>query len=102
MYRYTTPTFTLTFPEGTALDQASQVFVSFGNSSGEEILRLTGDAIEVSDNVIEVYLSQEQTKDLPTPSVQIQANWIYTDGNRACSNIVSVSVRRNMLEEVLP
>lgn len=97
MYRGTTPTFTLTFPEGTDFSGVS-VYVSFSDSKKNEILRIESPAI--TDNVISLYLTQEQTLALPK-YVLIQVNWTYGDGSRACSNIVSVDTKRNLINEVL-
>lgn len=96
MYRGTTPTLTLTFPEGTDFS-GSAVYVSFSNQNRKELIRLENPPI--AGNVISIFLSQEQTLALPT-YVLIQVNWTY--GNkRACSNIVSFDTKRNLINEVL-
>lgn len=96
MYRGTTPTLTLTFPEGTDFS-GSAVYVSFSDQKRNELIRMENPPIE--DNVISIFLTQEQTLSLPT-YVLIQVNWTY--GNkRACSNIVSIDTKRNLINEVL-
>lgn len=96
MYRGTTPTLTLTFPEGTDFS-GSMVYVSLSNVHKKEILRIENPSI--TENVINIYLTQEQTLALPS-IVYIQVNWTY--GNkRACSNIVSIDTKRNLINEVL-
>ena len=32
---------------------------------------------------------------------RLQLNWVYNGGERACSNIVSIEVTKNLLNEVL-
>ena len=96
MYRGTTPTLILTFPEGTDFS-GSTVYVSFSDQKRNELIRLENPPID--DNVISIFLTQEQTLALPN-YVLIQVNWTY--GNRrACSNIVSIDTKRNLINEVL-
>ena len=98
MYRGTTPTLTLTFPEGTSFTNTT-VYVSLSDDRRNEIMRVTDGDLSIDDNTISLYLTQEQTLALP-PIVLIQVNWTY--GNkRACSNIVSIDTKRNLISEVL-
>lgn len=98
MFRGTTPTITLTLPEGTSFANTT-VYVSLSDPSRQEIMRVTGEDLVIEDNVISLYLTQEQTLALPW-LVYIQVNWTY--GNRrACSNIVSIDTKRNLINEVL-
>lgn len=99
MFRGTTPTLTLTFPEGTDFT-GTTVYVSLSDDKRKEIMRITGEDLEITENVISIYLSQEQTLALP-PIVLIQVNWTYGTGERACSNIVSFDTKRNLINEVL-
>lgn len=96
MYRGTTPTLTLTFPEGTDFS-GSTVYVSLSDQKRNELIRIENPPIE--DNIISIFLTQEQTLALPN-YVLVQVNWTY--GNRrACSNIVSIDTKRNLISEVL-
>lgn len=96
MYRGTTPTLILTFPEGTDFS-GSDVYVSLSDQKRNELIRMENPPIE--DNVISIFLTQEQTLALPN-YVLVQVNWTY--GNkRACSNIVSIDTKRNLISEVL-
>ena len=96
MYRGTTPTLTLTFPEGTDFS-GSTVYVSLSDQKRNELIRIENPSIE--DNIISIFLTQEQTLALPN-YVLVQVNWTY--GNRrACSNIVSIDTKRNLISEVL-
>lgn len=97
MYRGTTPTITLSFPEGTDFSGAT-VYVSLSSDDRKELLRITD--LDIQDNVISLYLTQEQTLALPN-RVLIQVNWTYGDGTRACSNIVSFDTKKNLINEVL-
>lgn len=99
MFRGTTPTLTLTFPEGTDFT-GTTVYVSLTDSNRTEVMRLTGEDLTIENNVISLYLTQEQTLSLP-PIVLIQVNWTYGTGERACSNIVSFDTKRNLINEVL-
>ena len=97
MFRGTTPTLTLTFPEGTQFTNTT-VYVSFANEFKKEFLRIKNPPI--TNNVISIYLSQKQTLSLPN-TVYIQVNWTYGTGERACSNIVSFDTKKNIINEVL-
>ena len=105
MYKGTTPTYIFTFPEDVDISQADEIYVSIGDLNGEEILRLTGNDLDVVDNTVQIYLDQAQTLALPSGRARCQLNWIYQDGaklKRACSQIMTISVRENMIGEVLP
>lgn len=97
MYRGTTPTLTLTLPEGTDFS-GSTVYVSLSDDRRNELMRVTD--LDIEDNVISLFLSQEQTLALPN-RVLIQVNWTYGTGERACSNIVSFDTKKNLINEVL-
>lgn len=99
MYRGTTPTITMTFPEGTDFTNTT-VYVSLSNDKGSELLRVTGEDLDIQDNVISMYLTQEQTLALPW-HVLLQVNWTYGTGERACSNVVSFDTKRNLISEVI-
>lgn len=97
MYRGTTPTLTLTLPEGTDLT-GTTVYVSLSDMNRNEILRIENPSI--TDNVISIFLTQEQTLALPS-MVYIQVNWTYGDGQRACTNIAVFDTKKNLINEVL-
>lgn len=99
MYRGTTPTITLSFPEGTSFANTT-VYVSLSDDRRNEVMRVTDGDLSIEDNTISLYLTQEQTLALP-PIVLIQVNWTYGTGERACSNIVSFDTKRNLINEVL-
>lgn len=99
MTRGTTPTFILKLLEGIDLSSAKNVYVTFRQGSNR--LTKTGDALVVDGNTVDVFLSQEETLSFHTDTVELQLNWTYEDGKRACTNIVSVSVYKNLIPEVL-
>lgn len=98
MFRGTTPTISLSFPEGTDFTNAT-VYVSLSDPNRKEIMRLTGEDLLIENNIISLFLSQEQTLALPW-LVYIQVNWTYGT-MRACSNIVAFDTKRNLINEVL-
>lgn len=104
MYRGTTPTYTFTLPETVDLTLASDVYVTFSKNNDQEIFTKTGSDIEVTEHTVEVYLTQEETLSFPDGNIQVQLNWIYTEGTkrkRACSEKVSIKANRNLINEVL-
>ena len=54
MYKYTTPTFTLTLPEGTDLGLASEVVCTLAHD-GKEVASKTGDDLVIDGNIVEVF-----------------------------------------------
>lgn len=102
MYKGTTPTFTLTFPTSVDLSLARNVYVTFSN--GAATLQKTGSALEIEENIIKVFLTQEETLSFPAGDTVLQVNWTYSDNGvikRAASEIVSVNMRDNLENEVL-
>lgn len=98
--RYTTPTFTLTFTEPTLdLTQATGVFVTFKQAT--LLITKTGDELDVEPKSIAVYMSQEETAQFCDGGVDIQANWVTGDGNRAASEVVTFEFTRQLLPQVL-
>ena len=103
MYKLTTPTFTLTFPEGTDLGLASNVYATFAKD-GKEIATKKDSELVVNGNVVEVFFSQEETAQFPTGLIDVQVNWTYQDGGqtkRACSTISKVNVHANLYKKVI-
>lgn len=99
MVRGTTPTFKLILNDDTVdLTTATKVYVTFSQNG----IKLTkSEDLEILEKEVDVYLSQEETLAFVLSSVEIQINWIYGDGKRACTNIVRVPVGRNLISEVL-
>ena len=99
MTRGTTPTFILTLPVDVDLTTANNVYATF--QQGLTKLTKTGDALTIEGNIVNVFLSQKETLSFYGGSVEIQLNWTYADGKRACTNIVTVPVNKNLIGEVL-
>ena len=103
----TTPTFTLTFTD-TNLDltTASHVYVTF--QSGINKVTKSDSALTIAEKTIDVPLTQAETllliqnpnADEVTP-VDVQANWTYTGGDRASSEVVTYPFSRQLLPEVV-
>jgi len=98
--RFTTPVFTLTFTEPTLdLTQATGVYVTFKQATF--VMTKTGDELDVAEKSIGVYMTQEETAKFQEGSVDIQANWVTGDGNRAASEIVSCDFTKQLLPQVI-
>ena len=97
--RGVTPTFTLTFvDENLDLTAASHVYVTF--KSGITITK-SDDELTIATKQIDVFLSQEETLSFKQRQVAIQANWTYSDGTRAASDIVSYNFSEQLLDKVV-
>ena len=100
MIRGITPTFQLKLNGDVDLTLADNVYATF--QQGRNYITKTGDALEVSETQVDVYLDQSETLNFRTGRVEIQLNWTYEDGSRGCSKIVSMKVGKNLIERVLP
>lgn len=103
MYKGITPTFTLTLPEDIDLSFASHVYVTLGRK-GKAILQKADADLDIDTNVVEVFLTQEETTALPVGEVQIQINWTYQEdgvAKRACSDIAVTYWKGNLEPGVL-
>lgn len=100
MIRGTTPTFKLMLNDETVdLTQAVNVYATF--KSRDNVLTKTGEDITVTANEVDVFLTQKETLAFTESTIQVQLNWTYVDGVRACSNIITVNVQNNLVNEVL-
>lgn len=102
MTRGTTPTFTLTLPDNISLDEANNVYVTFAKQS--RVITKSGDDLEINGNVVGVFLSQEETLKFPVGDVELQVNWTFIESGvtkRACTEIVRICVKQNLIQEVL-
>ena len=101
MYRGTTPTFELKITDQDIdLTEADHVYVTFRTKKGKTTY--TGNQLEVTAHEVDVYLSQEETLAFPLGTADVQINWTYDDGKRACTNIARIVISENLLEVVLP
>lgn len=102
MIRYTTPTIILEV-EKDLTDM--EVYVSLKYASGDvDHIQITKDMMHTCDGETKIYLvlTQEMTGGLKSgTSVKVQINWISQLGIREATDIKTVSVTENLLEEVI-
>lgn len=99
MYQATTPTFVLTLPNTVDLTEAETVIFSL--RQGFYALDKIGTDLTVEAQTVSVYLTQAETLALKSGLAQMQLNWTYSDGSRACSDIVNVSINPNLYKAVI-
>lgn len=100
MIRGTTPTFKLTITDNTVdLTQASNVYATFEQRG--KVLTKTGADLTVAAREVDVYLTQAETLGFYRGPLEIQLNWTYSGGERACSEIIRISIGDNLVPEVL-
>lgn len=99
MTQATTPTFILTLPSSVDLSEAANVYFTL-KQNNVEIEKKTSDLV-IEGQTVSVFLSQIDTLQLTAGTAQIQLNWTYANGARACSKIKSVQVSENLLKEVV-
>ena len=102
MYKLTTPTVTFNFPETIDMTQASDIKVTLKGSDRYKLTKESDD-LDVTEHSVSVSFTQQETSRLALGNIEAQVNWLYTEGNiikRACSNIVTLTVNKNLLEEV--
>ena len=97
--RGVTPTFTLTFPQQIDLTLAQSVYVTF--QSGNTKITKSGEDLVVAATTIGVFLNQQETLAFSIGNVDIQANWISQDGKRLASEISTIKMTRQLLDEVI-
>lgn len=112
MIRGTTPTFQLKIVDETLdLRLARNIYATFQQAdntltkTGEDlVLTVTEETVEETTtytNQVDVYLSQEESLSFKAGNIYAQMNWTYADGNRACTNIISIKVGSNLIGSVL-
>ena len=99
MVQATTPTFVLTLPQTVNLGEAQNVYLTF-DQIGRKITK-TSEDLTIDGNLVTVSFTQAETVLMSVGQAKLQLNWTYADGSRACSNIVSIEVTKNLLNEVL-
>lgn len=100
VYQGTTPTFELKIVDDNVdLTQADNVYVTIRTANGSNTY--TGDELVVQAKEVDVFLTQEQTLALPVGLAEIQINWTYDNGKRACTDKVRIAIDENLLGEVL-
>ena len=109
-YTGTTPTYTLTFNE-VDLTQAVEVVVTISDTSQKTLLELSGtdltitqildDHNDVVGSTVSFTLTQAQTLVFTQGYLYLQVNWKPSASTRACSDIVGISFRTNLKQEVM-
>lgn len=100
MIRGTTPTFKLILSDETVdLTAADNVYATFEQRGNT--LTKTGADLEITAQEVDVYLTQAETLSFYRGPLEIQLNWTYDGGERACSTIARISIGDNLLPEVL-
>lgn len=102
-----TPTFTLTFDDDNLdLTAADHVYVTF--ECGLVELTKADLDLTIAAKQIDVSLTQAETLSfmpasyIPNPPlVEIQANWTYSNGDRAASDIVKYPFGKQLLDKVV-
>lgn len=98
----TTPTLRLTLPDTIDLTEADQVYVTLAENK-TVITKVLGDGMILADkNIIEVYLSQEDTLQFKNNSMaNVQVNWTFGNSSRHATKIKRISISPNLIPEVI-
>ena len=100
MIRGTTPTFILKISDASVdLTKVTNIYASFSQNNVKIVK--TGEDLVVAPQEVDVYLTQEETLRFVAGTLNIQLNWTYQGGQRACTNIVGVNVGINLIGRVL-
>ena len=86
------------------MTEASNIYVSFATMDNFEILRKSGEDLEVEAHEVDVFLTQSETLGLPVGKMKTQLNWTYQEGSitkRACTEIAIVNIAPNLINEVI-
>ena len=97
MVQATTPTIIMNLPNTVDLTQAQTIV--FTLTQGSNLIKKV--ITNASAHQVSVYLTQEETLGLSNGNAQVQLNWTYSDGSRACTNIVNISVTPNLYKGVI-
>lgn len=103
MYKGTTPTISLEFPETVDMTEATSIAVTFSDNNGNKVIELKDADLTVSAHQIDIDLTQEQTLAMPK-DVLIQVNFLYVDGTdirRCASTIQGLRFEKNLKAEVM-
>lgn len=100
MVQGTTVTFILILPETVDISNISHMVFSL--VQGRVSITKDETELNISGNTIRAFLTQEETlKFSANTGAELQLNWAYGDGTRACSDIRTVRVGRNLYREVI-
>lgn len=86
------------------LSASPHVYVTLGQ--GSLLKTFTGDRLEISGHELSVYLTQEETLAFKPGAVQLQVNWLTSDGAggyyRSATDTAAVIFGKQLLRRVLP
>lgn len=109
MIQWTTPTIIWTFPVGTDFSDVVSMVCTL--KQRDLIINKSFEELTIADNEVSFKLSQEESgkffSNLIPPTllnqhpnnILVQLNWLYSDGNRGCSNIAVIEVNDNLFKE---
>ena len=99
----TTPTFTLKVTDDETLDFNSAEHIYFTIRQGSvSYTKQDEDITIVNEYTVQVTLSQEETLSFKYGlDAQVQLNWTYENGARAATKVMSVTLGKNLIREVL-
>ena len=100
MHRGTTPTFTLTVPNDYDLTACGNIYATF--EQNQTSVTKSGEDIDVYEHSVDVYLDQSETLMFRRGALNIQLNFTFAGGQRACTEIKRINIEDNLLPEVLP
>lgn len=101
MIRATTPTLKLTIRDTTIdLGDADEVYVAI--KQGPTVIEITGDQLDIDGNVVECYMTQEQSLSLTAGmGAKVQINWTYGSGRRAATLVKEIHITEQLIGRVL-
>lgn len=100
MYKGTTPTIIFSFSDFDPTT-AAKVIVTFSNGGRQPFLEVETEDLEITASTISLWLSQEQSLQMPAGNVNVQINFLFEDGQRAATNIQSIPWTPNLHSEVM-
>lgn len=99
MVQATTPTFVLTLPETVDLSIVDKMLFSLVQNQTKLTKKINPSDFE--GQTVSVFLTQTDTLPFVKGTADLQLNWTYADGKRACSNIVKVNITNNLYPGVI-
>lgn len=101
-YDGTSPTLTLVFDEETDFSDVEDIVVTLTTDYRKVLLEKNMEDLVVLGNTIAFELTQEDTFSFGAETgVLVQANFLFSDGSRACSEIIKTQWHRNLKREVM-
>lgn len=102
MRRYTTPTLVITIDKPELID-TSGIYVTF--AQGAQLLTINSDIDVTATETgvqLELELTQLQTAGFVPGRAQLQVNWLESNGNRGATEIATINITDNLLNQVIP